>query len=313
MSDKGRLQGKVVLVTGSGRGIGRSEAIAFAREGAAVVVNDIGSDGKVRRADAVVAEIQGLGGQAIASFDDISRSAGAENVTGLAVDTFGGLDIVVNNAGLRAANRVEDFSEEEWDLVMGSHLRSTFLTTKFAIPIFRTRGGGLIINTGSEAGMGMPFNSAYAAAKEGIAGFTRSVARELGRENIRCNIILPRATVGTGGAEFGAAKYKDFSPLLNDLGRYCFGNRGHTLSRAGHSGGTPDHVANFVVWLSTSAASNLNGEAFFVAGEEIGLVSEPDVTQTVRQVGPWSAEDMDQIAASLTTGLYDRFAVKSNR
>lgn len=156
----------------------------------------------------------------------------------------------------------------------------------------------------------MPFNSAYAAAKEGIAGFTRSIARELGCENIRCNMILPRATVGTGGAEFGAAKYNDFAPLLKDLGRYCFGNRGHTLARAGYPEGALGHVANFAVWLSTSGSSHLNGEAFFVAGDEIGLVSEPDVTQIVRKIGPWSTEDMDEIAASLTEGLYDRFARK---
>jgi 3-oxoacyl-[acyl-carrier protein] reductase len=300
-----RLEHKVALITGSGRGIGRCQALSMAREGASIVVNDIGVDDGLTRADAVASEILAAGGRAIANRDDISTGPGAASALNAAADAFGGLDILVNNAGLRAAAPVDEFTEQDWDLVLDSHLKAAFLTIKFAVPMFRRRGRGLIINTGSEAGLGMPFNTAYASAKEGIAGLTRSVARELGHERIRCNLILPRASLGTGGGKFGEERFAKFLPALKALGRYWMGNRGHTLRANAPS--HPEHVAEFVTWLCTDAAAEINGSAFYVGGDEVGLFTEPEMLRSIVRPGTWSAEEMDRWCRELTADLHDRF------
>ena len=215
--DNRRLTGKVAIVTGSGRGIGRSEALTLAREGAKVVVSDFGTNAEGQSSAAVVAEeIKKAGGEAFPVSEDLMKPGGAQRIVEAAADTFGGLDIIVNNAGLRAGNPIQKLTEEQWDTVLDSHLKSSFLTIKHGIPLLRQRGGGSIINTGSEAGLGMLFNSAYTAAKEGLAGLTRSIAREQGRFGIRCNLIRPRATAGqTGGGEWFSKKLAgNWQPLL---------------------------------------------------------------------------------------------------
>ena len=188
-----RLDGKVAIVTGGGKGIGRSEALLMAQQGAKVVVSDVGVDERVRRADTVVSEINGAGGHAVAAADDLATFDGARQVVATALDHFGGLDIVINNAGLRAANAIQDITDEDFDIVVGSHLKATYGMIKYAAPIFLEQGSGVILNTSSESGLGHPYNSAYAAAKEGITGLTRTVARELGTCGVRCNQIRPRA------------------------------------------------------------------------------------------------------------------------
>jgi NAD(P)-dependent dehydrogenase (short-subunit alcohol dehydrogenase family) len=170
----GRLQGKVAVVTGSGRGIGRCEAMALAREGAMVVVSDFGKDEHGRDLAAIVTEeILAAGGKAIAVTENLMTAEGAQRTIEAAKNTFGGLDIIVNNAGLRGGNPIHKLTEEQLDSVLGSHLKASFLMIKYGVPYMRERGGGVIINTGSEAGLGMVFNSAYASAKEGLAGLTR--------------------------------------------------------------------------------------------------------------------------------------------
>src|SRR5208282_2924747 len=174
------------------------------------------------------------------------------------VHSFGRLDILINNAGLRGGNPIDKMTEEEWDRVVDSHLKSSFAMIKFAVPVFKHQGGGVIVNTGSEAGLGMIFNSAYAAAKEGIAGLTRSVAREQGRFGIRCNMIRPRATVNTGGGEWGAQVFHKWAPVVRAMGRYWMGDRGQSgFKRAAH----PEQVAELVVWLCSEAAANINGRS----------------------------------------------------
>ncbi len=194
------LEGKVAVVTGAGHGIGRFEALALAELGARVVIADFGVDAQGSNLAALVAdEVVAAGGAAATSTADLSQATGARSTIEAAVEQFGGIDILVNNAGMRGGNPVDRLSDDQWDQVISSHLTASFLTIRHAVPYMRRRGGGVIINTGSEAGLGMPFNAAYAAAKEGIAGLTRSVAREQGRFNIRCNLIRPRATGGSVG------------------------------------------------------------------------------------------------------------------
>ena len=191
-----RLAGKVAIVTGGGRGIGRGEALLLAEEGAAVVVNDLGGnpDGTGHDggpADEVVAEIKAKGGRAVASYDNVAEMAGGENMVKIALDTFGRLDIVVNNAGILRDRMVFNMSEEEWDLVVDVHLKGHFTTTKAAGVIFRQQRSGRIINTSSTSGLGSMGQANYSAAKEGIVGLTRTVARDLGRYGVTCNAIRP--------------------------------------------------------------------------------------------------------------------------
>ena len=304
-----QLDGKVALVTGSGRGIGRSEALALAREGAKVVVSDFGANGEGRpTAEIVAKEIRDLGGSAIAATYDLLLSGGPQRTVQAAVDAFGGLDILVNNAGLRGGNPIHRLTEQQWDSVVDSHLKVSFLLIKEAVPILRSRGGGVIINTGSESGLGMPFNAAYAAAKEGLAGLTRSVARELGRFNIRCNLIRPRATAGqTGGGEWFQNKLQgDWLPLIKALGRYWIGERG----LSGWDRATPpDSIAAFVAWLCTPAARNVNGRDFYVGGDEIALLSPPEFTSTIYREGGWTIGALRQFGETLTGSLTDPFCV----
>lgn len=299
-SAKQRLQGKRAIVTGAGRGIGRCEALLLARQGANVVVSDIGADREGSSTALKVAdEIAAAGGTAIHTVESVATLAGAQRTIEAAVQSFGGLDILVNNAGLRAGNPIDKLSEEQWHSVLDSHLKATFAMIKFAVPVFRRQGGGVIVNTGSEAGLGMIFNSAYAAAKEGIAGLTRSVAREQGRFGIRCNMIRPRATVGTGGGEWGAQVFQKWTPMVKALGRYWIGDRGQSgFRRPAH----PEQVAELVVWLCTDAAANINGRSFYVAGEEVGLWSEPELIRSLARPGGWDLDALDDFAAEAMTG-----------
>jgi NAD(P)-dependent dehydrogenase (short-subunit alcohol dehydrogenase family) len=174
-----RLKGKVAIVTGAGRGIGRGEALALASEGARVVVNDLGgaangTGSSSSAAEEVVAEIKKRGGEAAASYESVATWKSAENIIKTAIDSFGRLDILVNNAGILRDRMIYNMSEEEWDLVMKVHLYGHFFTTRHACVIFRQQKSGRIINTSSNAGLGFTFGQAnYGAAKEGIVGFTR--------------------------------------------------------------------------------------------------------------------------------------------
>jgi NAD(P)-dependent dehydrogenase (short-subunit alcohol dehydrogenase family) len=310
MSDSARqrLFGKRAIVTGAGRGIGRCEALLLARQGAKVVVSDIGTDREgASTAVKVADEVAAAGGDAIHATDSVATFEGAQSTVDAAVRAFGGLDILVNNAGLRAGNPVDKLTEEQWHSVIDSHLKATFLMTKFAVPVFRRQRSGVIVNTGSEAGLGMIFNSAYSAAKEGIAGLTRSVAREQGRFGIRCNMIRPRATANTGGGEWGAQVFRKWAPMVKALGKYWMGDRGLSGFR---TPAHPEKVAELVVWLCTDAAGNINGRSFYVAGEEIGLWSEPELIRSIARPGGWDLDSLDEFAPqAMTSDLTNPFLI----
>lgn len=304
-----RLAGKVAIVTGSGRGIGRSEALHLAREGAKLVVSDFGFNSAGQSTASIVAEeIRAGGGDAIAVSEDLMLADGAKRVVEAAIDQFAGLDILVNNAGLRGGNPINKMTEEQWDAVLGSHLKASFFTIKYAVPFMRERGGGSIINTGSEAGLGMPFNAAYSAAKEGLAGLTRSVAREQGRFNIRCNLIRPRATAGdTGGGDWFQKNLQGiWRPFIQSLGRYWIGERG---AAGWDRPAPPESIGALVAWLCSPAARNVNGRDFFVGGDEIALLSPPEFSSTLFHEGGWTVDALDRFAPAMTGGLTDQFLV----
>jgi NAD(P)-dependent dehydrogenase (short-subunit alcohol dehydrogenase family) len=297
----GRLAGRVAIVTGGGHGIGRAEALLMAAEGASVVVSDLGVDDGIGRADTVAAEIEASGGRAVAAADDIGTFEGARRVVETALDRFGGLHIVLNNAGLRAAGAIQDITEAQFDLVLHSHLRATFGMIKHAAPVFLAQGSGVILNTSSESGFGHPHNTAYAAAKEGITGLTRSVARELGPAGVRCNQIRPRAT-GTQAPEFTAV-LQQYRPQREALGRFGLGSRGDVFRPS-----APDDVATLAVWLCTDAAGALNGYDFFVAGHEVGLWSEPDLVRSCMLPAGWTLDLLDERAPDvLVHGLENKY------
>ncbi|MGH2767249.1 MAG: SDR family oxidoreductase [Actinomycetota bacterium] len=255
----GMLDGKVVVVTGAGRGIGRGEALLASAEGARVVVNDVGGDwdgtGRdPRPAGEVVEEITAGGGEAVAHHDDISEPVGARSLLQLAVDTWGRVDCLVNNAGILRDRMIFNMSVEEWDSVIKVHLRGTFLCTQAACAHWRDRSkagenvAGAIVNTSSTSGLlGIPGQSNYGAAKAGIAAFTQIVSMEMARHGVRVNAIAPGARTRMTEKTFGdlGTPEGSFDPLA------------------------PENVGPLVVYLCSEAAAGITGQIFGITG---GLV-----------------------------------------
>ena len=304
----GLLDGKVAVVTGSGRGLGRAEALLFASEGAKVVINDLGggADGAgaaATPADEVVAEIKKMGGEAVANYDSVATWKGGENIIKAAVDAFGKIDILVNNAGILRDRMVFNMSEDEWDIIQKVHLYGHFYCTRHATAFFRQQRSGRIINTSSQAGLGNMGQANYSAAKEGIVGFTRTVAMDMAKYGVTCNCIRPlAATRLTLSPELKAAMEKKASESGGGLGL----DLGAEMQKL-----APEHIAPLVVYLATDAAANINGKTFFVGGGEIGLYSEPAITASIFKDGFWGVKELvDLMPKSLTKGFWPAPAPK---
>jgi len=303
-----RLKDRVAVVTGAGGGIGRGVAIALAEEGAKVVVNDLGgaADGtgaSASPADEVVATIKAKGGEAIANYDSVATVEGGSNIIQTAVDKFGKIDILINNAGILRDRMLFNMSAEEWDAVIKVHLYGHYNCTKPAAALMRQQKSGRIVNMSSSSGLGNAGQANYAAAKEGIVGFTRSVARDLGKYGVTCNAIRP-----------GAATRLTQSPEMEEARRRRAERAaaGQEAARptpprpaAGSGGGAdPDDVAPFVVWLCTDAAANVNGHDFSVRGGHVGLYSQPTEIKVIDKEGRWTLDELDRLAPmSLAAGL----------
>src|SRR5215813_8723332 len=193
------LDGKVAVVTGAGRGIGREEALLLAKNCAKVVVNDLGGhfDGTgadTRPAQLVVEEIKAAGGEAVANYENVADFKAAKRIVQCALDSFGKLNILVNNAGILRDRMIFNMTEEEWDAVLNVHLKGTFNCSRFASVHMRERKHGRIINISSAAALGSPGQPNYAAAKAGILGLTFSCANALGKYGVTCNAIMPQAS-----------------------------------------------------------------------------------------------------------------------
>ncbi|HYQ69584.1 SDR family NAD(P)-dependent oxidoreductase, partial [Actinophytocola sp.] len=230
------LEGKVAVVTGAGSGLGRAEALALARAGADVVVNDVADTG-------VVDEIEALGAKAVLVRGDVSSSDAAREITGTAVERFGGLHVLVNNAGVLRDRMLFNMTDDEWDLVVRVHLRGHFLLSRNAAAYWRgqakANGGttyGRVVNTTSEAFLfGSEGQPNYAAAKAGITALTVATARGLGRYGVTANAICPRARTAMTAGVFGDAPAEGVDPL------------------------SPDHVAPLVAYLAAPAAERISG------------------------------------------------------
>lgn len=290
-----RLQGKVAVVTGSGRGLGRGEALALASEGAKVVVNDLGGAGdgtgaSTTPAEEVVEEIKKLGGEAVANYDSVATPEGGENIIQAAINNFGRIDILVNNAGILRDRMIFNMSEEDWDLVMKVHLYGHFHCIKPACAYFRQQRSGRIINTSSLAGLGFTFGQAnYGAAKEGIVGFTRQVASDMGRYGVTCNAIRPNA--GT-------------RLTLSEELKKAWEKAGMAYLAKSLEEMKPEDIAPLVVWLASDDAANVNGRTFFVQTGRVALYSEPVEEKAIVKVGGWTIDELFSfMPTTLAAGL----------
>ena len=289
-----RLKDKVAIITGSGGGIGRGIALLMAEEGAKVVVNDLGGavDGtgsSTSAADKVVQEIKDAGGTAVSNYDSVATMQGGENVVKTALDNFGKLDVIVTPAGILRDRMIFNMTEEEWDAVIAVHLKGHFSVIKPASILFRQQRGGRIITFSSSSGLtGASGQSNYGAAKDGIAGLTRVVARDMGRYGVTVNCISPGAQTR-------------MSATVPDSAREIRAQRGmervRTLSPV-KLRGEPEDVAPMVVWLASDKAANVNGHVFQVSGGTISLLNHPEPIKEMVKQGRWTVEEIAAIFPS---------------
>ena len=299
-----RLEGKVAVVTGGGRGIGRGVAKLLAEEGASVVVNDLGCDvdgtgSNHAPADDVVEEIKSAGGKAVASYDDVALMEGGESVVQAAVDNFGQIDILVTCAGILRQGMIYQTTPEDFDAVMRYNAKATFTVTKFATILMRQQRSGRIVHMASDAGLGGFGLSAYAAASEAILGLSRSVSRAMGKYGVNCNAVSPM--VETRQFPGTVDEYRtDAAPGPTPDERAGFGPY-PPIARwegPGHPD-DPDNVAPLVVYLCTYAAPNINAYCFGVRRGGIFLYANPDVARTIHKAGRFTMDEMDVLVPQL--------------
>jgi len=292
-----RLTGKVALVTGAGRNIGRAEAMLLAAQGAKVVVNDLGGGsygteaGDSSLADAVAQEIRDAGGEAVAQYSTVATREGAEAAVQQAIDSFGRIDILVNNAGIVRPARIDKMTDQDWNLCMDVSLTASFYTCRAAAAHMIAQRGGVIVNTGSPSGFGHWGMGNYSAAKEGLLGFTRSIARDLGEFGVRANLIRPVSHLtGTFTPEI--------QETINETARLGIPLLWNRPMAAPRMTALPEHVAALVVWLCTDAAGHISGRDFYIQGDEVAVLPEPEAIRTSIHPGGWTLDAFDDEANS---------------
>jgi NAD(P)-dependent dehydrogenase (short-subunit alcohol dehydrogenase family) len=273
------LEGKVAVVTGAGRGIGRATAICLAANGAQVVVNDVGAAVTGEGLDAgpaqqVVAEIAQANGQgrAVANTDSVADWDAAQRIVQTAIDTFGRIDIVVNNAGILRDRMFHYMSPEEWDAVIKVHLYGAFYVSRAAVTHFRKQESGCFVHITSTSGLiGSVGQVNYGAAKLGIAGLSRNIAMDMRRYNIRSNCIGPHA----------------FSRMIETVPGQ---SEAQLQARAEKT--KPDHIAQLIAFLGTDAAKEVSGQIFGVRGNEVYLYNQPRPIRIMARSDGWSPEKL---------------------
>ncbi|MEO7428185.1 MAG: SDR family oxidoreductase [Acidimicrobiales bacterium] len=288
----GICEGRTVIVTGSGRGLGRAHALELARQGAQVVVNDLGceldgSGGGSGPAGEVVEEIRAAGGQAIANGDDVADFAGAERLVRAAIVAFGGLDAVVNNAGFVRDRMFANAAEDEWDAVVRVHLKGHFAVARHAAAYWRDQAkagapvDGRIINTSSGAGiLGSVGQAAYSAAKGGIATLTLVQAAELGRYGVTANALCPAARTRMTEGIFTEMMATPDAPNAFDAM-------------------APENVSPLVAWLASTQSAAVTGRMFEVEGGKVGIATGWQHGPTVDKGDRWDAAELGPVIADL--------------
>ena len=285
----GMMDGKVALVTGAGRGVGRGVALALAAAGAAVVVNDLGvsltgeDSGDASPAEQVVHEIRSLGGRAVANHDSVADWLGAGAMVKAAVNEFGRIDTVVNNAGNLRDVYFHKMSPDDFDAVIAVHLKGSFNTSRATAPYFREQAGGSYIHMTSTSGLIGNFGQAnYAAAKLGIVGLSKSIALDMQRFNVRSNTVAP----------FAWTRMIDSIPTDTPEQQ----RRVEGLKKL-----VPEKIAPFVVALASDAGAKVTGQIFGVRNNEIFLFSQPRPIRTAHTADGWTPE-------SIADRVFDQFA-----
>jgi NAD(P)-dependent dehydrogenase (short-subunit alcohol dehydrogenase family) len=276
-------EGRVVIVTGAGRGIGRGHALEFARQGAKVVVNDLGSEpdgsgGSAGPAGEVVDEIRAMGGEAIANGADVADFEATGQLVQAAIETFGGLDVVVNNAGFVRDRMFVSTSEEEWDAVIRVHLKGHYCVARHAAGYWREQSkagqevNARIINTSSGAGLqGSVGQATYSAAKAGIAALTLVQAAEMGRYGVTANAIAPAARTRMTEAVFAEMMAKP-EDGFDDM--------------------APENIAPLVVWLGSAESREVSGQTFEVEGGKISIADGWRAGPEVDKGARWEPEEV---------------------
>jgi NAD(P)-dependent dehydrogenase (short-subunit alcohol dehydrogenase family) len=301
----GTLDGRVVIITGAGRGLGREHALLMAAEGAKVVVNDLGGDtdgtgSDVGPAQQVVDEITAMGGEAVANTDSVTDWEGGQRLVNTAVEAFGDLHVLVNNAGILRDRVLVNMTEDEWDAIMAVHLKGHFVPSRWAGTYWRERSKELgqpvkacIVNTASGAMLGNPGQTNYTAAKAGIAAMTFVEAQELSRYGVRSNCLAPvartRLTLQTPGLG-------DVVKPPDDPGQFDLYD--------------PANVSPLVAYLATEDCP-FNGGVFHVGGNEVGLYGGFSLTEDkiIAADGRWTVEGLQQEATRLLEGRGDLASV----
>jgi NAD(P)-dependent dehydrogenase (short-subunit alcohol dehydrogenase family) len=286
----GICDGRVVIITGAGGGIGREHALAFAREGAKVVVNDIGgardgSGSDAGPAQQVVDEIKALGGEAVANTDDISSWDGAERIVAQAIETYGTLHVLVNNAGILRDRMMVNMTEAEWDAVIKVHLKGTFAPAHHAAAYWRDQSkagnpvDARIINTSSSSGIyGNVGQSNYGAAKAGIAAFTIITSQELGRYGVTVNAIAPTA----------------LTRMTEDLGLAAL-----SKTESGFDQFDPSNISPLVVYLGSELSKDITGRVFSVYGGNIAVNEGWVAGPSVQREAKWEAGEIAEVLPDL--------------
>jgi NAD(P)-dependent dehydrogenase (short-subunit alcohol dehydrogenase family) len=294
----GALDGRVVIITGAGRGIGREHALLFASEGAKVVVNDLGGavdgSGDDRTpAEQVVDEIKEMGGEAVANADNVADWEGGQRLINAAVETFGDLHVLVNNAGILRDRVLVNMTEEEWDAVIHVHLKGHFVPTRWAATYWREQSKAgkevkaAIVNTSSTSGLlGNPGQSNYGAAKAGIAAFTIITAQELSRYGVRVNAIAPAART----------RMTESTPGLSDI------------VQAPADSGTfdawdPANISPLVAYLSTEECP-LTGKTFFVQGGKVQYFQPWTLTKEIDKGDRWNVAELAEKVPGIVEGRH---------
>jgi NAD(P)-dependent dehydrogenase (short-subunit alcohol dehydrogenase family) len=289
----GALDGRVAIITGAGRGIGREHALLFAEEGAKLVVNDLGgaadgTGGDVSAAQQVVDEVRAMGGEAVANGDSVSSWEGAQRLVNAAIETFGDLDVLVNNAGILRDRVVVNMTEEEWDAVIDVHLKGHFAPTRWAAAYWREQSkAGVskprnLVHTSSTSGLlANPGQANYGAAKSGIATLSQICAKELVRYGVKSNCIAPAARTRLTLATPGLG---DMIQAPSEAGAFDVWD--------------PANISPVVAYLAT-ADCPFNGETFFVQGGTVRLVKSWDFGEGVEQNRRWSVTALGETLAPL--------------
>ena len=295
-----RLEGKVAVVSGGGRGIGKGIAKLLATEGASVIVNDKGTEvdgsGESRTpADSVVEEIQSSGGTASANYADVSSMDGGESLIQSAVDTYGGLDVLVNSAGSLRDRMIYQMTPNDFDSVMKNNAKSAFTTTKFAAILFRQQRSGRIVNMVADSGLGDVGRSNYAAATEAIIGLTRTTAKDLGKYGITANAISALAETRLFAGSVEERRLSNVQGPTRDE-RAGIGPSPEIQKWEGEGySDHPDNVAPLAVYLCTYASPNINGYVLGARGGSLYVYSNPEIEKIVNKWGNFTMEEMDSL------------------